>query len=277
MAAAAAALAYGNVVNDIFDVKSDRVSHPSRPLASGAVSVRSAGIFAAALALLSLLCAGLAAEFRIEALLYPNTGCSVEHSWLTHHLAATLVPIILLTLYSIYFKRTRLVGNIIVATLAAYALLYGALPYALLYGAELYPRSCIKILFVPAFLAFLLNFCRELIKDVQDAEGDRAAGWRTSADLPAGAVRGLLMNSAAVYLMMALVPSLILHDFGMVYTVICAVAVIPLHVYWVILILKSGADIKKYAGRVGAVLKIEMVAGLIALAFDRAIYYFMVR
>jgi geranylgeranylglycerol-phosphate geranylgeranyltransferase len=244
-AAAAAALAYGNVINDILDVKSDRVSHPDRPLASGAIGVRGAGVFAAALALLSLSCAAFASAF---------------------YLAATIVPIALLTLYSIYFKRTRLAGNIIVATLTAYALLYGALPH---------PE--VKILFVPAFLAFWLNFCRELVKDVQDAEGDRAAGWKTSADLPAGAVRGLLVNSAAVYLMLALAPSLVLHNFDMIYTVICIAAAIPLHIYWVILLLKSGTGINKYAKRIGLILKLEMVAGLIALAFDRAFYYFMVR
>ncbi|MCL2183643.1 MAG: UbiA family prenyltransferase, partial [Chitinispirillia bacterium] len=50
MLAAMAAAAYGNVINDIIDVKSDRVSHPNRPLANGTMSPRAAKAFAAALA-----------------------------------------------------------------------------------------------------------------------------------------------------------------------------------------------------------------------------------
>jgi geranylgeranylglycerol-phosphate geranylgeranyltransferase len=293
-AAAAAALAYGNVINDIFDVKSDRISHPSRPLASGAISVLGAGVFAGSLALLSLLCAGLAAELRVDAMLRPGTCYGHAHDFTIYHLAATAAPIILLTLYSIYFKRTRLVGNILVAALTAYALLYGVLPYALFsYGAP--HATGIKILFVPAFLAFLLNFCRELVKDVQDADGDRAAGWKTSAALPAGAVKGLLIGAAAVYTAAVLAPSLILKHFGMVYTAACVAAVIPLHIYWVILVSArsgrgqappqpnrspteaAGSDINKYAGRIGSIIKLEMIAGLLALALDRAVNYFSIQ
>jgi len=240
MLAAAAATAYGNVINDVLDVETDRVSHPNRPLVTGAVSVGAASVFAAALAGLSLACAAAASVF---------------------HAAAALIPLMLLTLYSAYLKRTRLAGNFIVAALTAYALIFGGLPH---------PN--VKILFAPALLAFLLNFCRELIKDVQDAEGDRAAGFATSAALPRPVIRLLLMFAGCAHLAAMWAPSLVLGDFGVVYTSVCIAAVLPLHIGWMILALRP--DFCKYAGRIGGILKIEMVAGLAALAADKIILTF---
>lgn len=235
--AAMAATAYGNAINDALDVETDRVSHPNRPLVTGAVSVGSAVVFAAALAALSLVCAAAASLF---------------------HATAALIPLMLLTLYSINFKRTRLVGNIVVALLTAYALIFGSLPH---------PNT--KILFAPALLAFLLNFCRELVKDVQDAEGDRAAGFATSAALPRPIIRRILISAGGVYLAAMWAPSLVFEHFGMVYTGVCVVAVLPLHISWMMLAFR--ADFDKYTGRMGAILKAEMVAGLAALAADKFI------
>jgi len=240
-AAAMAAASYGNVVNDMLDVESDRVSHPDRPLANGAMTLRAAAFLAAALALGSLACAAAASTF---------------------HATAALIPIALLTMYSIYFKRTRVVGNIVVAALTGYALLFGSLP-----------RPETKILFAPALLAILLNFCREVVKDVQDAEGDRAAGWATSAALPTRAIRIMLSSVGAIYIILMWVPSVMLGHFGMTYSAVCFAAVLPLHVYWMSLILRPELD--KNVRRAGAVLKLEMVAGMAALALDRFFIYFI--
>jgi len=241
-AAAMAAAAYGNVINDLSDIKSDRVSHPNRPLVNGTMTPRAAIVLSTALAVSSLACALAASAF---------------------HFAAALVPLVLLTLYSIYFKRTRIMGNIIVASLTAYALLFGSLP-----------RPETKILFLPAILAFLLNFCREIIKDVQDAEGDRRAGWATSADLPAAVIKALLLCAAAAYAALLLTPSLVFGHCGAAYTAVCVTLVAPIHIYWAVLTLKP--DISNHTKRIGSALKLEMVFGLFALAVDKAMVYFTV-
>jgi len=238
--AAMAATAYGNAVNDLLDVETDRVSHPNRPLVTGALSTGAVAVFSAALAALSLACAAAASAF---------------------HATAALIPLTLLTLYSIYLKRTRLIGNIIVAALTAYALLFGSLP-----------RPSTKILFAPALLAFLLNFCRELVKDVQDADGDKAAGFTTSADMPRPVIRLLLILAGCVHLAAMWAPSLILGDFGIVYTGVCVAVVLPLHISWMLPVFR--ADFDKYVGRMGKILKAEMAAGLVALAADKFIWTF---
>jgi len=237
MAAAMCAAAYGNVINDILDIKSDRVSHPQRPLASGAMSLSAAAVFAIALVIISLASARFASLF---------------------HLKAAFVPLILLTLYSIYFKRTAIIGNIIIAALVAYALLFGSLPL---------PQT--KILFLPALLALFLNFCREIVKDIQDADGDRSAGIATSAALPQSALKAILLCTAGVYCAAMLLPSLLLKDFGIVYTAACLLAVLPLHLLWVSMVLK--ADWINRAKDISKILKLEMLAGLCALALDKIV------
>jgi len=285
MLAAMAAAAYGNVINDIIDVKSDRVSHPNRPLANGTMSPRAAKAFAAALAAVSLACGAMVSAF---------------------YLCATLAPLALLTLYSIYFKRTRIIGNIVVSALTGYALLFGALC-----------DKEVEMLILPAILAFLLSLCREIAKDVQDAEGDRAAGWTTSAGLRPGTIRLLLAAASAAYLLIVFMPSRLflrywdlnvsfkffsmadindrllttgtlpvsytIHyaisdlfgNFGTAYLLVCLAAVVPLHIYWTALALRRGG-IAQNAGRIGLLLKTEMAAGLAALALDKAIYYFII-
>ena len=239
MTAAMCAVSYGNVINDILDIKSDRVSHPNRPLVNGSMSVLTAVIFALLLAAGSMLSAYHVSPF---------------------HLKAALIPVILLTLYSIYFKRTPLVGNIIVASLVAYALLFGSLPH---------PQ--IKILILPAVLAFLLNFCREIVKDVEDTGGDKAAGFITTANLPQKALRAVLLVTAVIYSAILFFPSLVLRDFGMIYTAICLFAVLPLHIFWVNLVLKRNWNSDINVKRISKILKFEMIAGLLALAFDKII------
>ncbi|MCL2689169.1 MAG: UbiA family prenyltransferase [Chitinispirillia bacterium] len=240
MTAAMCAAAYGNVINDILDIKSDLISHPSRPLVNGTMSVPAAIIFAVLLACGSLISAYQASLF---------------------HLKAALIPILALTLYSIYFKRTPIIGNLIIAALVAYALLFGSLPH---------PQT--KILILPALLAFLLNFCREIVKDVEDMGGDKAAGFATTANLPHNVIKMILLVTAVIYAVILLLPSLLLKDFGAVYTVVCMIAVLPLHTLWAGMILR--ADWKNGAGgvnfnKISKILKFEMLAGLLALTLDK--------
>jgi 4-hydroxybenzoate polyprenyltransferase len=239
MTAAICAAAYGNVINDIFDIKSDRLSHPNRPLVNGTMSVQTAVIFA-----VSLVTAAMLSSYNVS----------------PFHFKAVFIPLILLTLYSIYFKRTTIMGNIIVAALVAYALLFGSLPH---------PQT--KILILPAALAFLLNFCREIVKDVEDSGGDNAAGFITTAALPRNAIKAVLLVTAVIYSTILFFPSLILRDFGVIYTAVCLFAVLPLHIFWVNLVLKKNWSISANLNKISKILKFEMLAGLLALAFDKII------
>ncbi|KMQ50515.1 (S)-2,3-di-O-geranylgeranylglyceryl phosphate synthase [Chitinispirillum alkaliphilum] len=238
MIAAMSATGFGNVINDLKDISSDRINHPHRPLANNEMSTVSAWVFVVFLIVLSVSAAVAVSLFYVK---------------------ATLFPIFLLLIYSLYLKKTPLAGNLLVAILVGYALLYPALPFE--------QRT---ILLVPAGLAFLLNFCREIIKDLQDCTGDKATGIVTSASLPIPLLKFLLTLAALLYLPLLFIPVISGH-FGIIYAGISLFCIIPLHVVWYSKLLKK--EFPNNTSGISKILKIEMAAGLMALAVDKALLF----
>jgi geranylgeranylglycerol-phosphate geranylgeranyltransferase len=233
--AAVCAVGYGNVVNDIVDVDSDRISHPDRPLPKNDLSLVSAVILA----------------FFLFSFSFVN-GFLVS----TVHGIGTVIPLALLSLYAFFLKATPLVGNVSVSLLVAYTIVFGGL------SAPMSGR-----LFIPALLAFFLNCCREIIKDVQDEPGDKAAGIKTTAIVPKSLLKSMLIGISVVYAGFLFLP-FFLKQFGIIYCILCGAVALPLHCYWVCFVLKK--NWLEYLGKISLIIKIEMLAGLLALAFDQA-------
>jgi geranylgeranylglycerol-phosphate geranylgeranyltransferase len=136
----------GNVINDYYDSEIDSINRPDRPIPSGKVKKETAYHIAAALFI-----AGIVLSFFTNPLC---AGIAVFNS-------AVLV------LYASHLKRTFMLGNIAVSYLSASIFLFG--------GA----LSGIDGLFrlVPlALITFLAMMSRELLKDAEDVEGDKASG-----------------------------------------------------------------------------------------------------
>jgi geranylgeranylglycerol-phosphate geranylgeranyltransferase len=138
--AGACIAAGGMVINDIFDIEIDRINKPNRPLPSGAIGLFDALMFYAALS---------GAGIVMSA--YTTTPAVI--------IAFAAIPIIFF--YSYKFKSTPLFGNIIVGGLTGLAFIFG--------GAVV---GNVKLAFMPALFAFLINVGREIIKDMEDVEGD---------------------------------------------------------------------------------------------------------
>lgn len=225
---------FGNVINDIQDIDSDRISHPDRPLPKGEISIYAAKIYS-----LLLIAIALITSFSVSIL----------------HGTATVLPLALLIIYALILKGTPIAGNFVVAILVAYAILYGAL------GGTGFGR-----LLLPASLAFLLNFSREIVKDIQDFKGDQASGVITSAILPKPLLRGLVYAFSFLYLLL-LFFTITMKLFGIYYCIISLCIALPVHAYRTILISKQGWEEK--IRKISILFKLEMLAGLLALATDK--------
>ena len=234
--AAVSATGFGNIINDIKDLPSDRISHPDRPLVTGNLKLKNAWIYLIALGLLSL---------------------AVSSGVSRYHLLATLLPLLFLILYARWLKGTPLIGNVLVALLVAYPLLFGGLT------AVAFNR-----LLIPAALAFLLNLSREIVKDVQDEQGDTHAGLSTSASVPVPLLKGIVFTTGVIYLILLFLPYLF-HQFGFAYLLICSGAVLPIHCLWNGQFFSKTwrSDLKSISG----LIKLEMIFGLIALAVDQVL------
>ena len=133
----------GNVLNDLGDRESDRVNHPDRPLVTGAVSVPAARALAVGLSVAAI---GFALPVIV---LEPLVGFILGAAFLA------------LLGYERAWKARGFVGNLSVAALTGLVFLYG--------GAALGNA----LLLTPfAGMAFLATLSREIVKDMEDVEGD---------------------------------------------------------------------------------------------------------
>lgn len=159
----------GNIINDYFDFKIDKINKPQRALVSGRFARRTAILFHLIFSAIGLL---------VSAYISYKTGIYVV-------LVGNILAVIALWFYSTHFKRSLLTGNIVIAGLTAWVLivvyfLSGAafIPWGSDFSDVKQPRF-FKIFIVYAGFAFIITLIREVVKDLEDIEGDLQNGCKT--------------------------------------------------------------------------------------------------
>lgn len=158
--------AAGNIINDYFDRNIDHINKPDKVII-GRYIHRHAAISWHIL----LSCLGIFLGFYIDA----KAG--------TFFLGVTnLCCVVLLFIYSILLKRKPLSGNIVIALLTAWTVV--VLPFAETKTmlAECSPTllvHVVRITLLYACFAFVISLIREVVKDMEDVDGDNRYGCRT--------------------------------------------------------------------------------------------------
>lgn len=162
-------LSAGNAINDYCDYNIDRINRPQRPLPSGRIRRTDALIFAIVLTVIGI---------SLGTLINRNaTGIAI------------LVSVALAS-YAFYLKRTPFVGNLVVSGLTGLTFIAGGVAIDSGQGT-----------LIPAIFAFLFTTAREIVKDLEDTEGDRKNNAKTLATLnPKIAVRIAIGFMASVIL-----------------------------------------------------------------------------
>lgn len=232
--AGSAALGFGNVINDIYDIETDLIAHPERALPSKNVTMIQAKLFALLLAVLSI-----GAGFAVSA---------------THGIA-TVIPILILYLYAVKLKGTPLAGNLIVSALVAYTLIFGAL------------SGDATRLILPALLAFLTNLIREIVKDISDEEGDKSAGISTTASLPRAIINRLILLLILLSILLAPLP--LFHSaFRVIYPFGIFVILFPLQLIGLKLFKKNSMPV------LASNLKKQLLTGLLLIGAEGVRFFF---
>ena len=145
-------------LNDYFDRFVDAVNEPTRPIPSGILKPKEVLGFAFFLAFLGLFSA-LATSLTVK-----NMGFLVLLvAFLSYGLSAY---------YNVEGKKYGFWGNLMVSGCVAVPFLYGA------FMVGVFPKP---ILLIFAFMAFLSNTGREIIKGIADIEGDKLRNIQTLA------------------------------------------------------------------------------------------------
>ena len=242
MSAVAAFLvcAAGNVVNDIVDIDVDLINQPKRVLPAGDISKSAATKLAIALTLLALVVA-LAINWQV--------------------LTAVVLAIALLALYNFKAKKIPIFGNLIIALLGALTFLTGGLAVDELLTFAL-PGPMI-----PALFAFFFHLAREILKDVEDIEGDRRVGIRTFPQV-VGESRAVLAVLVLFFIMAVLTFIPIMAGwFGKAYEILTIYIIdLPL----LLLLIFIWGNPSRRMLRMGSIgLKAGMLLGIVALIVAR--------
>jgi 4-hydroxybenzoate polyprenyltransferase len=156
----------GYLINDIFDCKTDKLNKPDKSYIPEFINIKQAWIYYFILVL---------AGFMIAAYIAVNTQT-------IFYLGLYPLSVILLYLYSARFKSTILAGNILVSLFIA------GVTGVVFLAQSLYPdqdhtttHTLTELCVLIMTLSFLLNLVREIVKDLEDIEGDKAMGLNTIA------------------------------------------------------------------------------------------------
>ncbi len=231
---AALITAYGNIVNDLFDIKADSINKPDRLLAGGIVDKSTAIVLAILFALF-----GFALSFTVG-----NRGYLIA-----------LLTIILLLFYTPIFKGKSYLGNILVAAVSALAFIYGGMAVDKPFGA-----------FFLIIFAFLLHLGREIVKDIQDTIADLIVGHRTGATIANGNCSRVLASLILALLIATTFVPYFLHIYGLGYLIVVIAVDLVLAESINRLIISGKEDA---ARRVSRWLKLAMPLGLLAVLLGR--------
>ncbi|MCH7524000.1 MAG: geranylgeranylglycerol-phosphate geranylgeranyltransferase [Bacteroidetes bacterium] len=158
--------AAGNIINDIYDIDTDLINKPEKVIVSKSISETKAFNLFLALTIIGV-CIGFYLSNLID-----KTGFS----------ALFIFTSALLYVYSTSLKQTFLIGNIVVSVLVALSIiivgLFDLIP-AITSENQQTQLAIFKILINYALFAFTINLLREIIKDIEDFEGDTKADMRT--------------------------------------------------------------------------------------------------
>lgn len=158
--------AAGYAINDYFDLNIDRINKPDKLIVEKIIKRRWVIVWH-----LLLSATGILISFYLDwktpsrFLGIANTGC-----------------VILLFIYSISLKKKMLAGNVLISLLTAWVILvltFAEMPQLLLREDDGLSQKLIRLTILYAGFAFVISLIREIIKDMEDVEGDRRYGCKT--------------------------------------------------------------------------------------------------
>lgn len=219
----------GNAINDYFDRDIDAINRPSRPIPSEKISLIQAQVISGGLFLIGIFIAMLINETCLSLAIFNSA---------------------VLFLYSAKIKRLGLAGNLAIGYLVGSTFLFGALA-----------AGRVENIVIFVVMASLSTVARELIKDIEDMQGDKKLGVLTfplSHGAHLAAVLATIFTAGAIVL--SPFPYLFGH-FGEIYLFFVSISVMIFAFASVIILREPTISV---ASRASFQFKLAMGFGLIA-------------
>lgn len=243
--------AAGYIINDILDIETDTINKPTKCIINKSIPIKTAYTVYFTLNIMGVLFGFYIANyFNLPVL--------------------ALIPILtsyLLYIYSTTLKKLPLIGNILIAFLVCLSILTLAfLDLILTKNTTIlgYHYTLFQVLFDFAIFAFLLNFIREIAKDMEDIEGDKHLNMKTLPIYLGIKSSKLVVAISTILLLVGLVYFLITYlvytRFIFYYFIIFIIAPLLFTLYKL-----YGASSKASFKLISLTLKICMIFGILAI------------
>jgi geranylgeranylglycerol-phosphate geranylgeranyltransferase len=228
-------LSAGNSINDYCDFEIDRINKPNRPLPSGRIKKKEAFFF-------SIILMGIGTIL----------GSLVN----VHALVLCAFAILTLFFYAVKLRSMPLWGNILVGVLTALTFIAGGIAVGELKGT-----------LVAAAFAFFFTVSREIVKDIEDEEGDRK-GKAATIPIKWGKKRASQLASLFVALgvLFSPIPYLI-HLYSEIYLVLVLVGVDLVLIFCMLSLWRNISS--QNAARIQQIMKLDIFVGLAAIYFGK--------
>lgn len=254
VAASVLTAAAGYIINDYFDLNIDLVNKPEKLVVDRVIKRRWAILWHWVFSFLGI-ALSFYASWKLDnwMIVIPNAGC-----------------VLLLLLYSSTFKKKLLIGNLIIALLTAWVIMVLFVaewrPYTMGVPVEVMSRL-FKLAVVYAGFAFIISLVREVVKDIEDMEGDARYNCRT---MPI--VWGVNVSKmfAAVWLVVLIVSILVLQvyvlQFRWYWSVLYGVVFIVTPLVWILVKLYKATS-KSDFHKLSNTIKFVMLTGILSMLF----------
>jgi len=186
----------GNAINDYFDHKIDAINKPERPIPSGRIALKTALIYSVSL-------------FAISSIMAFIIGIIPG--------IIVLLSAVLMYLYASKLKTSCLIGNFSIAFLTGLCFVFG--------GVVL---NAVELSIILGVYAFLMTMAREIVKDMEDVEGDSIEGASTFP-IKYGMKKSSIL--AATFMLIASLTSPILYFIGIFNIIFLVVMLFAIYLF----------------------------------------------
>lgn len=252
--------AAGNIINDYFDRNIDEINKPEKKIVDKLIKRRWVIVMHIVFSLTAILLG-----------FYVDSQTPVF--WLGF---SNAICVLLLFAYSISLKKKLLVGNVLISLLTAWVVLVCFLCYYRSFYCDctsgelqIILNRFMRISILYAGFAFVISLIREVVKDMEDMEGDRKYGCKTipiAWGIPAAKV--FVAVWLVVLIGMISVVQIYVWQLGWYRSAAYSIVLIIAPLVWILRGLYR-AQVPKDYHQLSTVIKLVMLAGLLSMIFFR--------
>ena len=243
----------GYIINDYFDINIDLVNKSSKVIVGKFIKRRSAILLHGILSL-----TGLALSMYI--------GYKIGNALIPFF---NFLAILILWFYSSTFKKKLLIGNVLISLLTAWVILVLTVAE---YRFRISPHDIVwqrllKVSFIYAGFAFIISLIREVIKDMEDLEGDTRYGC-TTMPVVWGLPVSKVFTGVWIVVLTGLVIAIQIYvlQLGWWYSALYSIIAIIIPLLWVLKKLYTAGTPAEFH-QLSSAVKLIMLAGIISMIF----------